>query len=101
MQTFAEYLAAYRAKATVTASPALTNAETLALVKDENIKMHGAVVFYEYLGDDAAGDPVYRLGTTILLQDVAGQLAANVASGALSKIPGAKAAYDPNPSLRK
>jgi hypothetical protein len=105
-QTFAEYLDGYRAKATVTATPALTNAEVLALVKDEDIRQHGAFVLYQFIGDDgASGDatkpPVYRLGTQVLLQDVKTQLDALVAAGSISKVPGANTAYSANPSLRK
>jgi len=99
-QNFAEYLAAYRAQAAVTASPILTNAEVLALDKDQFITIHEESVKLQYLGDDALGDPVWRFGTVIVLQDLTVQLAALVAAGSLKVIPGAEAAYSLMPSLR-
>ncbi len=96
---FTEYLAALRARADVAASPTLSNSEVLALVKDEHIKQHEMAVAYQYIGDDSNGDPVWRLGTQILLQDITAQLAANTVSGYIKKIPGAEASYSANPSI--
>ncbi len=99
-KSFADYLTAKRAAATVAASPSLSNAEVLAYVKDEYIKMAGSVVEYQYLGDDGSGDPVYKLGSIILLQNIKTQLDALVTAGSLTAVPGTNLGYSPNPHLR-
>jgi hypothetical protein len=100
-ESFTDYLARYRAKADVLAAASLTDAIVLGYVKDQDLAQHGSAVAYEFLGDDTAGAPVYRLGTLIILQDIQAHLDALVAARSITKVGGAKAAYSANPSLRK
>lgn len=100
MQTFAEYLAGYRLRADKLATPVLTNEETRVLCLEQNSILHGRAMAYQYIGDDAAGAPVYRLGTCILLQDISVQLTALETAGTIRRIAGADAAYSTNLSLR-
>lgn len=101
MQTFAEYLARYRTKASVLASPVLTNEQVRVLVMEQDLAQHGQSVKYQFLGDDAAGDPVYRLGTVIVLQNLDAQLNVLVTARSISEVPGFDRAFSANPSLRK
>jgi hypothetical protein len=96
-----EYLAAKRAAASVAASPSLTNDEVLALVTSEYVKLGSSAVEFQYLGDDGSGDPVFKLGTAIVLQNISTQLTALVDAGSIVQIPGANLAYSVNPHLRK
>lgn len=100
-ESFAEYLARYRAKADVAASPALSNEEVRVLCLEQHVKIHESSIHYQYLGDDANGAPVYRLGTCIILQDISVQLAALVTARSLGVVPGAQTSYTMNPSIRK
>jgi hypothetical protein len=104
-ETFSEYLDRYRGRADVLAGAALTDALVLGYVQGQDIQQHGASVAYQFIGNDApggvAGDPVYRLGTLIFLQDIQAHLDALVVAHSISKIPGAATAYSCNPSLRK
>jgi hypothetical protein len=102
METYAEYLARYRAKADVAASPTLSNDELEVLMLKEHAKVHGTSLHFQYIGDDGAGAPVWRLGTLVLLQDVTTQLAALEDAGSITKIPGTTdPSYSMNPSIRK
>lgn len=101
MKTFAEYLAEYRSRASIPATPVLTNEQVRVLVVEQDVAQHGQSVKYQFIGDDAAGDPVYRLGTLIVLQDLSAQLDALVAAHSIHEIPGFARAFSANPSLRK
>ncbi len=104
MRTFPQYLADYRADVdAVPASPSLTNADVLTIVREEYIKRHESGVKYEFLGadNDQGLNPVYRLGTRVILQNIATQLGALVTSGSITKLGGARDVFSCNPSLRK
>ena len=100
MRTFGEYLDNLRAQSAVSASPVLTNAQTLALVQTQYIAGHEVAVAFQRLDGGDHGPAVYRLGTVIVLQDLTTQLNALVASRDIRSVPGREKAYSCNPSLR-
>ena len=99
-KTFAGYLAALRAQAIYAANDTVSNATVLALVQSEQLASGLDSVKYQYLGDDANGDPVFRLGTKISLQDLKSKLDALVAAGSLKTVAGADFAYTAVPGIR-
>lgn len=100
MKTFGEYLAGLRKTATVASGPALSTSAVKDIIVKEYIARHETAIFYEFLGDDENGAPVYRIGSTILLQDVQTQLNSLVTSKDIKRL-NFKNSYGLNPSLMR